>query len=67
MSKMIKTTPKICKGCRYGTMYVDKCGCNYYLLTGERRGCNVGDCDKYEKITKSARSKELREVYKPRI
>ena len=51
MGEMIKTNKDICKSCKYscainaGTMVV----CDFFLVTGSRRGCKVGECDKYEK------------------
>lgn len=49
-NKMVKTTPKMCKSCKYHChSYSTLVYCDYYLITGNRRGCEVGECDKYEK------------------
>lgn len=50
---MIKTSIKICKSCKYGKVYnSNEYHCDYYLMTGKRRNCKVGECDKYEKKEK---------------
>lgn len=54
MSEMIKTTTKICKSCKYSKSWLNKQEdyyCDYLLMTHMRRGCPVGQCDKYEKRT----------------
>ena len=52
MGKMIKVDPSVCVKCKYHTGGVNDnrsyvC-CYYYVLTGKRRGCKVGECDKFE-------------------
>ena len=51
--KMQKTTQRLCKRCKYGSGSVAqyKVYCNYLVDTGNRRGCPVGYCDKYETTT----------------
>ena len=51
MGEMQKTSIRLCKTCVYSrtvcaTMNMS---CDYFLITGHRRGCKVGECDKYEK------------------
>lgn len=51
MGRMKKTSKEYCMECVYG------CGhdggqllvCDYFLMTGKRRGCEVGVCDKFKK------------------
>lgn len=49
---MIKTSPDVCKTCKY-KKYLRSTYlllyCDYLCMTGKRRGCNIGECDKYEK------------------
>ena len=40
---------KNCKTCQYRAADQASNGCDYYLITGELRGCPVKDCDKYIK------------------
>lgn len=43
---------RLCKTCKYRPPAVDKnkgFGCEYILVTGHRRGCEVEDCSVYEK------------------
>jgi len=51
MAEMKKTSLKLCKSCIYSrtTTATANMACEYLLLTGKRRGCKVGECDKYEK------------------
>ena len=35
-----------CKFCQYRAGVQDANGCDYYLITGQRRGCSVEDCDR---------------------
>ena len=37
-----------CKTCQYRAAVSDDNGCDYYLITNQRRGCSVEECDKYE-------------------
>lgn len=48
--KMIKTSNRLCKSCKYGSyisgnLYM----CNYLCMTYKRRNCPKGLCNKYEK------------------
>lgn len=66
---MHKTSKSYCKKCKYnGGIHMGCMVCDYYLVTKNRRGCNVGECDKFEKgkpnrdsssILISPRSKEI--------
>lgn len=60
-SKMIQTTGKICQKCKYiltnGHSGKDMT-CMYLEITGKRRGCPVGWCDKYEPKKKRRSGKE---------
>ena len=49
MGRMISTTQKLCKTCKYhyggdNALMI----CNYLGVTGKRRNCEPGVCDKYE-------------------
>ena len=50
MGEMVKTTREYCMGCIYST-YESKnstsYSCDYLCMTGKRRGCKVGECDKF--------------------
>ena len=49
--EMIKTTPKLCRKCKYSSINGQGCrdiACMYIEYTRQRRGCPVGMCDKYE-------------------
>lgn len=54
MSKMQKTTRTLCQQCKYSLSVGNSAGCKYsvtcaYLeVTGKRRGCEVGLCDKFK-------------------
>lgn len=37
-----------CKTCRWRASD-EKRGCNYMVITGQRRGCSASKCNKYEK------------------
>lgn len=51
MAEMKKTSMRLCKSCIYSrtTSATKNMSCDYLLITGNRRGCKVGECDKYEK------------------
>ena len=51
MAEMKKTSNNLCKGCIYSSTNsaTSTVICNYILITGRRRGCKLGECDKYEK------------------
>lgn len=52
MSEMKKTTIAYCKGCVYNmTISSTVIACDYMHMTGQRRGCPVGYCDKKEPKT----------------
>ena len=38
-----------CKTCQYRGAATGMTGCDYYLITGKRRGCSVEKCDKHIK------------------
>lgn len=40
---------KICRTCKYGNKHTSTVTCDYLVITGHRRGCPAGSCDKYEK------------------
>ena len=48
---MIKTSPELCSTCKYSwtTSTENYIVCQYILIKHERRGCKLGECDKYEK------------------
>lgn len=52
-NKMVKTSGEYCKKCKYA--YTGGAGsvksCDYLLMTGKLRDCEVGYCDKFEKKT----------------
>ena len=49
-SEKIKTSEKLCKTCKYGiTFGAGYYCCDYLHKRGARRGCSVGECDKYER------------------
>lgn len=51
MSDMLDTTNKeICKSCHYGKKLMPYIVCDFFLMTGKRRGCSIGVCDKYKPI-----------------
>lgn len=67
MGRMVKTTKEYCVSCKYhygggngpkgfGTNISPIC--DYFLKTGERRGCPVGKCDKWEQYDKNRDKKE---------
>lgn len=37
-----------CRNCKYRAGG-PRSGCDYYVITDKERGCDPGDCDKYEK------------------
>lgn len=52
---------KECNSCVYGPEHHKNApnrwdSCNYILMTGKRRNCPVGYCDKYEKRTKGRKN-----------
>jgi len=51
MAETKKTSLHFCKSCIYSTTMsaTSTTICDYFMLTGNRRGCKVGECDKYEK------------------
>lgn len=50
---MVKTSRALCRSCKYSHIPSDCAAiCMYYLLTKKRRGCEIGECDKYEPKTK---------------
>ena len=73
MGEMIKTTLKLCKTCKYSYCYNENylVTCDYLLITGNLRGCEVGECDKYEPgkirrnpFTFSASKNKRRKIWK---
>ena len=50
MAEMVKTTREYCMGCIYCTFESKNStsySCDYLCMTGKRRGCKVGECDKF--------------------
>lgn len=50
MGEMVKTTREYCMGCIYCTFESKNStsySCDYLCMTGKRRGCKVGECDKF--------------------
>ena len=68
MGEMHKTSPAYCGKCKYsyGGGYFNTI-CDRYLVLGigNRRGCPVGWCDKFEPKTKKYKAKGI--LYKKRI
>ena len=63
---MIPVNSKVCKTCKYGCIF-DGNGqafCDYYLMTGKRRGCPYGWCNHYERLTDGQRRKRSYERQK---
>ena len=57
MGRMKKTSKEYCITCKYHIggdteKSTSRIACQYILKTGNRRGCPVGVCDKYEKKIK---------------
>lgn len=61
MAEMIKTNRKKCKQCIYGTGAVEthNVSCEYLFLTGKRRACPVGLCDKFEEKGKKVQDGKI--------
>ena len=57
MAEMQKVNTEICRTCIYSSTLTSgsHVACNYFLDTGKRRGCKVGECDKYEKGRRTKR------------
>lgn len=52
MMKVTNDKSSICWTCAYHHNETScTCHCMYYIATNQRRGCPVGMCDKYEKVT----------------
>ena len=50
MGEMVKTSREYCMGCIYSTFESKNStsySCDYLCMTGKRRGCKVGECDKF--------------------
>ena len=50
MGEIVKTTREYCMGCIYSTFESKNStsySCDYLCMTGKRRGCKVGECDKF--------------------
>ena len=50
MAEMVKTTREYCMGCIYCTFESKNStsySCDYICMTGKRRGCKIGECDKF--------------------
>ena len=57
MAEMVKTTREYCMGCIYCTFESKNStsySCDYLCMTGKRRGCKVGECDKFVEREKGA-------------
>lgn len=55
MSEMLKTTPAMCKKCKYSLVngqFKNDTTCAYIEYKRQSRGCPVGWCDKYEEKRK---------------
>lgn len=51
MARMLKTNQNRCKECKYAFFIGSSVkSCDYYLITGKDRGCEVGYCDKFERL-----------------
>lgn len=60
MAEMRKVTPALCKKCIYSSKEKTlEPMCNYILDTGQRRGCKLGECDKF---TEGSRKKKKRQI-----
>ena len=59
MAELQKTSFEMCSNCKYYYDYAPsvkpsntqpkQAMCGYYAITGKRRGCKVGECNKFEK------------------
>lgn len=49
-----------CKTCIYRAAVQDKNGCDFYLITGQRRGCPADNCNRYEEGEKIKLSGKIR-------
>lgn len=52
MSEMVRTTPAMCKKCKYSLVNgqsKNDTTCAYIEFKKKSRGCPVGWCDKYER------------------
>lgn len=48
---MEKTSMDYCRKCKYSSTSSSNSSylsCDYYFMTGNRRNCKVGECDKFE-------------------
>lgn len=54
-----------CKTCQYRAAEQASNGCDFYLITGELRGCSVEDCNKYEEGEKIQLKGEIKAEIKP--
>ena len=60
-TSMRKTTQAYCRKCGYSSIiYANTVACSYFLITGERRGCEVGYCDKFAKRNGRKRIKAMK-------
>lgn len=55
---MIRISKAVCSTCEYGEI-TGVSGCNYYLVTGNRRNCPCDACDKYHKRKGRKKSREF--------
>lgn len=56
MGEMVKTSREYCRRCIYSTSeskISTSYSCDYLCMTGKRRCCNVGECDKFVEREKS--------------
>ncbi len=62
----MKINPDYCKKCKYLYGYYMGNGrepiCAYIVMTGKSRGCPVGECDKYEEVSRKEYMKRVKDI-----
>ncbi len=56
-SKKVGMCPTKCKSCVYSIKMGQETTCNYILVKGRMRGCEVTVCDKYERKKRGRKKK----------
>ncbi len=61
MGKLVKTSLEYCRECKYATITGGGYKlCDYYLVTGKHRDCDVGVCDKFEEKDEETRRNRVK-------
>ena len=65
---MMPVNRKVCRTCKYSCKYDGNSPtiCDYYLMTGKRRKCPVGWCNKYEQASdgQTRKRKGINELFR---